>query len=238
MEFKKIHAPSSTDLFVDQLKTAILTGEYQVGDQLPSERELEKQLGVSRAVITAGLKRLQALHFIDIKPRYGAFIADYRKTGNLLTMNEIINFHGGHYRISLLRSIYRVRDQMESDIIRLAARHQDCGALRECRYALARLKNAETAPDQAEEYFSLMHALAVASGNDVYPLLVNNFRPIYLTLGRWTCENSHAQVFLQRTQHLVDLIDQGAEGEAVAYNTTLVKDNYRLLSGQDDLNLE
>lgn len=238
MEFKKIHAPSSTDLFVDQLKTAILTGEYQVGDQLPSERELEKQLGVSRAVITAGLKRLQALHFIDIKPRYGAFIADYRKTGNLLTMNEIINFHGGHYRISLLRSIYRVRDQMESDIIRLAARHQDRGALRECRYALARLKNAETAPDQAEEYFSLMHALAVASSNDVYPLLVNNFRPIYLTLGRWTCENSHAQVFLQRTQHLVDLIDQGAEGEAVAYNTTLVKDNYRLLSGQDDLNLE
>ncbi len=42
MEFKKIHAPSSTDLFVNQLKTAILTGEYQPGDQLPSERELEK----------------------------------------------------------------------------------------------------------------------------------------------------------------------------------------------------
>lgn len=42
MKFKKINAPSSTDLFVDQLKTAILTGKYQVGDQLPSERELEK----------------------------------------------------------------------------------------------------------------------------------------------------------------------------------------------------
>ena len=45
MEFKKIHAPSSTDLFVNQLNTAILTGDYQPGDQLPSERELEKQLG-------------------------------------------------------------------------------------------------------------------------------------------------------------------------------------------------
>lgn len=194
-------------------------------------------MGVSRAVITAGLKRLQALHFIDIKPRYGAFIADYRKTGNLLTMNEIINFHGGHYRVSLLRSIYRVRHQLEADIIRLAVRQRDHDALKECQYAMARLKNAETAAEQAEEYFSLMHALAVASGNDVYPLLVNNFRPIYLTLGRWTCENSHVQDFLQRTQHLVDLIDQGGEKEAVSYNTALIKDNYYLLTGQDDLEL-
>ena len=83
-----------------------------------------------------------------------------------------------------------------------------------------------------------MHALAVASGNDVYPLLVNNFRPIYLTLGRWTCENSHAQDFFQRTRHLVDLIDQGAGQAAVEYNQQLIKDNYRLLSGQDDLELD
>ena len=61
------------------------------------------------------------LHFIEIKPRYGAFIADYRSAGDLTTMNEIINFHNGHYRISLLKSIYRVCNQIEADIIRLAA---------------------------------------------------------------------------------------------------------------------
>lgn len=237
MEFKKIHAPSSTDLFVNQLKTAILTGEYQPGNQLPSERELEKQLGVSRAVINTGLKRLQDRHFIEIKPRYGAFITDYRATGDLLTMNEIINFHGGHYRISLLKSIYRVRNQIEADIIRLAAGRHDEEGLRQAKYALARMANAETEKDRSAEYFNFIHALAMASENDVYPLLVNNFKPIYLTLGRWTCENMRSADFQREGQHLLDLVSAGQAEAAVQDNVNLIRKNYQLLSGQDDLEL-
>ena len=235
MEFKPIHAPSSTDLFVDQLKAAILTGKYRPGDKLPSERQLEKQLCVSRAVINAGLKRLQDLHFITIRPRYGTFIADYRTEGDLTTMNEIINFHGGHYRIPLLKSIYRLRLQLEDDVIRLAARAGDPTSLQAASHALAALANMTTPQAQAERYFAFIHALAVASQNDVYPLLINNFRPLYLTLGKWTFEVVNLEEMVAANQHLLALIRDGAAKAAVTANRQLVKDSYRQLTGMDYL---
>lgn len=63
MKFHPINVPTATDLFfVNQLKTAILTGKFNLGDKLPSERVLQEQLQVSRTVINSGLKKLAALH--------------------------------------------------------------------------------------------------------------------------------------------------------------------------------
>lgn len=230
MEFKPIHAPSSTDLFVDQLKTAILTGEYKPGEKLPSERQLEKQLCVSRPVINSGLKKLQDLHFVKIQPRNGVYIADYRSEGDLKTMNEIINFHGGHYRISLLKSIYRVRTQMENDIIRLATNEGDKNALQEAHFAMSAFINMATAQAQAAKYFDFIHWIALASHNDVYPLLINNFKPIYLTLGKWTCESANIEKFCKQNNTLLNLIKDGKVQEAVEYNETLINLSYKLLT--------
>lgn len=74
----------------------------------------------------------------------------------------------------------------------------------------------------------------MASENDVYPLLVNNFKPIYLTLGRWTCENTRSDDF---QKHLLDLVSAGQAKAAVQDNVNLIRKNYQLLSGQDDLEL-
>lgn len=230
MEFKPIHAPTSTELFIDQLKTAILTGKYQPGEKLPSERQLEKQLCVSRPVINAGLKKLQDLHFVKIQPRNGVYIADYRSEGDLKTMNEIINFHGGHYRLPLLKSIYRVRSQIESDIIRLAASEKDDEALQKAYFAMQALINMADAQAQAAKYFEFIHYLSLASHNDVYPLLINNFEPIYLTLGKWTCEIADTKEFCDEYENLLKLIKEGNAEKAVGHNQQLIKASYQLLT--------
>ena len=49
MEFSKLSAPSLKDLFVQQLQGMILSGELPMGAQLPPERELARQMQVSRA---------------------------------------------------------------------------------------------------------------------------------------------------------------------------------------------
>lgn len=77
----------------------------------------------------------------------------------------------------------------------------------------------------------------MASENDVYPLLVNNFKPIYLTLGRWTCENTRSDDFQKAGQHLLDLVNAGQAKAVVQDNVNLIRKNYQLLSGQDDLEL-
>ena len=58
MEFEKISAPSLKDLFVKQLQSRILSGELPAGTQLPPERELARQMQVSRAVVNGGISDL------------------------------------------------------------------------------------------------------------------------------------------------------------------------------------
>ncbi|MGN1283284.1 MAG: FadR/GntR family transcriptional regulator [Limosilactobacillus sp.] len=238
MKFKPINVPSASSLFVEQLKKAILTGEYQPGEKLPSERELEKQLHVSRPVINNGLKKLAMMHFIDIKPRHGAFIADYRTEGDLITMNEIINFHGGHYRIPLLNSIYRVRFQIELDIIRLATRNQNEQALQKAHFILQAIPNRDTDAQQAHDYFDFIHQLALASENDVYPLLINNFKPIYLTLGKWIYESIDPSSLRDENQQLLNSIKEGQEEKAIELERKLIANSYFLLTGERQIDLQ
>lgn len=188
MQFKPIQAPSSVDLFMDQLKTAILTGDLQPGEKLPSERDMCQQLNVSRAVINTGLRRLAALHFVTMQPRVGNFVADYRLEGGLETLNEIINFRNGNYRPSLLKSIFEVRLQLEGAFFKLATQQQDTVHLQQAAQIIDHIETTTDATQLAQLSFQFFHTMALASGNSVYPMLITNFRPIYETLGRWLFE--------------------------------------------------
>lgn len=90
MGFHKITALSMTDLFVEQIENMILSGELAVGEQLPPARELSLKMGVSRTVISAGLVELEKLGFVEIKPRQGVFVCDYRRKGSVETLIAIM----------------------------------------------------------------------------------------------------------------------------------------------------
>ena len=76
MKFERIASPSLKDLFVQQLERMILSGELAVGDQIPPERDLAEQMGVSRTVINAGIADMASKGFLEIRPRKGVFVAD------------------------------------------------------------------------------------------------------------------------------------------------------------------
>ena len=61
-EEKKVSASES---IFHYFKEKIKSGELQPGDRLPSERTLQKQLGVSRFSLREGLARLNAIGVID-----------------------------------------------------------------------------------------------------------------------------------------------------------------------------
>ena len=77
----KLSAPSLKDLFVQQLQGMILSDELPMGTQLPPERELAQQMQVSRAVVNGGLAELAQQGFLEVRPRQGTFVADYRRNG-------------------------------------------------------------------------------------------------------------------------------------------------------------
>lgn len=94
MEMKKLTVPTHKELFIKRMQEAILSGELAAGTRIPPERELAEKMGVSRAVINAGIIALVSQGFLEVQPRQGTFVADYRHEGSLETLNAILDLKG------------------------------------------------------------------------------------------------------------------------------------------------
>ena len=60
----------------DSLRKAIMSGEYQAGEKLPSSRELSKNLGISRNTVVNCYEQLNAEGYIVTRFGSGSFVAD------------------------------------------------------------------------------------------------------------------------------------------------------------------
>ena len=189
MGFSKITSVSLTDLFVQQVENMILSGELAVGERLPPARELSAQMGVSRSVTSAGLIELEKLGFVEIRPRQGAYVCDYRRKGTVETLVAIMRYNGGAMRKNEVISILQVRGSLESLCMELVIKTASDEELAGLSPLLEGIKEAPSPEKAAEAVFLFHHELAVLSGNVLLPLLYYSFRPesVYL----WTIYSGH-----------------------------------------------
>lgn len=67
--FRKISPKKISDEIIEQFKSLLSKGDLKPGDELPSERDLADSIGVSRPPLREALNALQAMGFIEIRPR-------------------------------------------------------------------------------------------------------------------------------------------------------------------------
>lgn len=67
--FRKISPKKISDEIIEQFMGLLGRGELRPGDALPSERELASLIGVSRPPLREALNALQAMGFVEIRPR-------------------------------------------------------------------------------------------------------------------------------------------------------------------------
>ena len=177
MGFTKIETLSLTDLFVQQIQNMILSGELEVGERLPPARELSLRMGVSRPVISAGLVELEKLGFVEIRPRQGVYVSDYRRRGTVETLVAIMRYNGGALRRGEVKALLEVREALELLCLRLVL--DTCGdeELETLSPLLEAVHEARNHEDAAEKGFLFHHELAVLSGNVLLPLLYYSFKP-------------------------------------------------------------
>jgi DNA-binding FadR family transcriptional regulator len=179
-----IRSESLVDVFVSRFEELIVSGQISIGQRLPSERELAVKLGVSRPVVHEGLLELQARGLVTLKPRKGAFVNDFRSEGSLAVMESLLAYHDGLLEPKLLDGLIHMRRLFELETVRLAARNrtgEQILRLEDIVEAEERCTAAET--DRITELdFSFHHLIAISSGNLVYPLLINSFKPVYTNL--------------------------------------------------------
>jgi len=188
MGFTKITNVSLTDLFVQQIENMILSGELSVGEQLPPARELSVRMGVSRPVISAGLIELEKLGFVEILPRQGAFVSDYRRKGTVETLVAIMRYNGGAMRGNEVTSLLQVRKSLETLCMELIVQNTSDAELEQLAPLITAMEEAASPEDTAEAVYAFHHELAALSGNMLLPLLYHSFKPESLYLWTISCK--------------------------------------------------
>ena len=191
---RPIRKESLKDVFVARFEKLILSGKLSIGEKLPSERELALRLGVSRPIVHDGLMDLVSKGLVSMKPRVGTVVNDYRREGSLAILTSLVNYNNGRLDSRLFESMLEMRMLIEVETARQAALRRTQEQL-EALYDLLRAEEdvgseviggiAEVAIGGiAEIDFGFHHLIAMATGNFVYPLLLNSFRQVYTGLSK------------------------------------------------------
>lgn len=187
MEFEKLISPSLKELFISNIEAKILSGELPVGQQLPPERQLAQSMGVSRAVVNSGIVELENRGFLDVRPRVGTFVADYRRAGTMETLKSIMTYNRGRLRNEEIHSILEVRDALDklavADIIPHVTELDNTLLLEK----VEAIRQARDNRQAAEAAFAFQHELAMLSGNTLLPLIFRSFYSSVLVLWERFC---------------------------------------------------
>lgn len=176
MNFTKLNAPTLKELFVKELESMILSGRLEIGEKLPSERELAKTMQVSRGVVNSGISELARKGFLHVKPRSGVYVADYRRYGTAETLLSIMQYNGGQLRRSEIQSILEIKIVIDRLAVELALQTLTDENLDTLKQRLNKIVPGNTLEKSGEAVFDFYHELTMISGNSLLPLIYRSFR--------------------------------------------------------------
>src|SRR5207244_6141621 len=108
----------TTEDVVGRVSELIKSAQLKAGDRLPPERELAKQLGVSRPSLRAGLRTMSSMGVLKSRQGAGTFVADGPPTLDSEPLRLLAALHGFSFD-----HMFEVRSILEVGAAGLAAQH-------------------------------------------------------------------------------------------------------------------
>ena len=164
----------------DQISVMISEGEYTAGSRLPPERDLAKQLGVSRPSVREALIALEVEGLLDVRVGSGIYVT---QPGERRQRDALLGDSGPF-------EVIRARWLIEGECAALAAKNASqaqLGAIREAHAGVIRESKRDHNPLDADRLFHV--SIAEASGNSALVLVVQTLwdqrmGPLYRSLER------------------------------------------------------
>lgn len=153
----------------DQLRALIRAGELAAGSRLPAERELAKQLGVSRPSVREALIALEVEGAIEVRTGSGIYVLGpkARKPSNRKSVDAA---EWGPLELM------RARELVESEVAALAARHAQKADVQRIAQALQQMRDEVSRGKEPREGDEAFHnAIAQACGNEVLSDTVHGY---------------------------------------------------------------
>lgn len=142
--FSTIQRETVWSAVADQLRSLILDGTLPPGSRLPSERELCRQLGVSRVSLREALRALQYAGYLRIVPGRGTFVRD---APDLAQHSLQESFHSHGNVVKEIKEIFEVRQIVEPGVARIAALRASPEQLVALRNTIQEMQHAAAAGD-------------------------------------------------------------------------------------------
>ena len=157
---KTIHTSRLYELIVQQIEESVLKGILKAGDQLPAERDLALQFGVSRTAVREAVKALREKGLVEAYSGRGTFITDGTSQAIRQSLGLMIKIGqpSGSNHLAEMRGI------LEPEIAALAATRIQESHLILMREAVALMDRAQEDPEayiEADLDFHLASAEAV-----------------------------------------------------------------------------
>lgn len=168
MSFQEIEQVKTKGTYVaEQIMSAIKQGEYQIGDKLPSERDVAEQMKVSRNSVREALSALQILGVIESRPGTGTYICN--SIMDKVNIGQVVTFVE---KSEDLFKVWEARKEIEDSLVKFAIDRANKEDIDKIAGALAAMRKATLAEDYdgflcANTYFHL----SVAEAADNPPLM-------------------------------------------------------------------
>ena len=201
--FQKLNSDTLKAQFSKQIERMIISGELLEGQQLPSERELSAQMGISRGVVNAGIADLAAKGLLRMVPRRGTFVKSFTKDGTIGTLELIMNYSNGAINQRLFLDMVEAKRHLESRFAELAATQRTELDLEEMRILVDQIHAEEDLDALTELNFSFHHRIALATQNMVYSLIDSSFEPVSRNIIR-TCYGDPA--LMKRSRKIIEQV--------------------------------
>lgn len=150
------------------LMKGIIRGQLRVGEKLPTERDIARDLEVNRSTVRAALSKLESLDLVEIRQGDGIYVKDYLKSGNLELIRALLRLDD-QQRDNIISTLLEFRTMISPDMAALAARYRTDEHLASMEEVIWKRDDLSI----MEKDIEVHHIIGLASSNILYLILLN-----------------------------------------------------------------
>ncbi|AZR92765.1 hypothetical protein BBB39_02515 [Bordetella trematum] len=220
-----------TDIFQEvcqQLENLLNSGQFQIGDRLPSERELSESFSVSRSSIRQALKVLEAAGRIETRVGSGTYFVEKPVSGAATESLNGLLAHGVDH--DFMQHLIAARTAIERAIFEAYAGKVNKGGIRALKELIDENAQDQTAKGEFEENagldLSFEAKVAELAGNPILSALQRQIHQLWIQAWRvygfvpeskQTLHQEHCAIIealaSKNTQRVIDLVVQHVDKE-------------------------
>jgi len=174
MTLGPVSRPSVPDQVFARLCDLIITGHYEPGERLPTQRALAGEFGVNMASVREAVKRLEQLRLVEVRHGDATRVLDWRRAGlEALALLGTVDSH-------VVRPLFEARRLVLTQVAGLAADRRTDAQAAQLEEIAGEFARAQTDRDAQAVDWAFVATLVQAAQNLVFELMGNSVRELYM----------------------------------------------------------